>query len=119
MPHSVAVINVVGLNRSLLLHAPRLSALAKSGSLRTLEPVLPAVTCSVQSSMLTGLMPAQHGIVGNGWHSRELAEVQFWKQSNHLVGGEKVWETAKRRDASVTCANLFWWFNMYSTADYS
>jgi predicted AlkP superfamily pyrophosphatase or phosphodiesterase len=69
--------------------------------------------------MLTGLAPAQHGVVGNGWYSRDLAEVQFWKQSNHLVHGEKVWETAKRRDASVTCANLFWWYNMYSSADYS
>ena len=45
--------------------------------------------------------------------------MRFWKQSNHLVHGEKVWETARKRDPSVTCANLFWWFNMYSSADYS
>jgi predicted AlkP superfamily pyrophosphatase or phosphodiesterase len=69
--------------------------------------------------MLTGLLPGEHGIVGNGWYHRELSEVHFWKQSNHLVRGEKVWETARRRDASVTTANLFWWFNMYSSADYS
>lgn len=119
MPHPVAVINIVGLNRSILAHAPRLSALARDGAVRTLEPALPAVTCSVQSSMLTGLPPQQHGIVGNGWYDRELAEVHFWKQSNRLVHGEKVWEAAKRRDPSVTCANLFWWFNMYSTADHS
>jgi predicted AlkP superfamily pyrophosphatase or phosphodiesterase len=69
--------------------------------------------------MLTGLPPRDHGIVGNGWYNREMAEVQFWKQSNPLVQGEKVWETAKKRDASVTTANLFWWYNMYSSADYS
>jgi predicted AlkP superfamily pyrophosphatase or phosphodiesterase len=69
--------------------------------------------------MLTGLLPREHGIVGNGWYNRELAEVQFWKQSNRLVGGEKVWETARRRDSSVTTANLFWWFNMYSSVEYS
>ena len=69
--------------------------------------------------MLTGLPPRDHGIVGNGWHDRESAEVRFWKQSNHLVHGEKVWETARKRDPSVTCANLFWWFNMYSSVDYS
>jgi predicted AlkP superfamily pyrophosphatase or phosphodiesterase len=35
------------------------------------------------------------------------------------VHGEKVWEAARKRDRSVTCANLFWWFNMYSSAEYS
>ena len=69
--------------------------------------------------MLTGQPPSKHGVVGNGWYNRELAEVQFWKQSNHLVHGEKVWDIAKQRDPKFTCANMFWWFNMYSTADYS
>src|SRR5690606_7063903 len=82
-------------------------------------PVLPAVTCSVQATMLTGVPPREHGIVGNGWFDRELAEVHFWKQSNRLVRAEKVWETARARDPSVTTANLFWWYNMYSTVEYS
>lgn len=120
MPHPTAVLNVVGLSSSLLgPHSPRLNAFIQQGQLCRLRPVLPAVTCSVQSSMLTGLTPREHGVVGNGWYNRELAEVQFWKQSNALVAGEKVWETARRRDANVTCANLFWWFNMYSTAAWS
>ncbi len=119
MARKVAVINVVGLSGSLLPHAPRIAAL---GSVTRLRPVLPAVTCSVQASMLTGLPvggPGGHGIVGNGWFNHEQQEVQFWKQSNKLVMGEKVWETARKRDPSVTCANLFWWFNMYSSVDYS
>jgi predicted AlkP superfamily pyrophosphatase or phosphodiesterase len=117
--HPTAVINLVGLNRSILAEAPKLGAFAAAGALRRLQPVLPAVTCSVQSSMLTGLPQRDHGIVGNGWYDRRLAEVQFWKQSNRLVGGEKAWETARKRDPSVTCANLFWWFNMYSSAEVS
>ena len=120
MAHPTAVLLVVGLNQNLLgEHCPRLDAFADRGTLRRLKPILPAVTCSVQSSMLTGLPPREHGIVSNGWYDRESAEVRFWKQSNHLVHGEKVWETARKRDPSVTCANLFWWFNMYSSADYS
>ncbi len=119
MAHSTAVLLVVGLNRDLLAHAPRLRAFAEKGTVRTLRPVLPAVTCSVQASMLTGLPPREHGIVGNGWFDRDLADVQFWKQSNRLVHGEKVWETARKRDPSVTCAKMFWWYNMYSTADFS
>lgn len=120
MPHPTAVINVVGLTESLIGDwSPNLDALRRDMHLRSLKPSLPAVTTTVQSSMLTGLAPREHGIVGNGWYHRELAEVHFWKQSNHLVHGEKVWETARKRDASVTCANMFWWYNMYSTADYS
>jgi predicted AlkP superfamily pyrophosphatase or phosphodiesterase len=115
-----AVINVVGLSESLLgEHTPRINAVRAAGALSRIEPAFPAVTCTAQSTYLTGLTPVQHGIVGNGWYNRELAEVQFWKQSNHLVAGEKIWETLREADPQFTCAKMFWWYNMYSTADWS
>lgn len=118
--HQTAVINVVGLTPALLgEHTPYLSSFSRAGGQVPIRTVLPAVTCSVQSTFLTGLLPSQHGIVANGWYFRDLARVWFWRQSNQLVGGEKVWETARRRDTEVTCANLFWWYNMYSSADFS
>jgi predicted AlkP superfamily pyrophosphatase or phosphodiesterase len=113
------VLNVVGLTPSLLRHAPRLAAIGREGFATPLAPVLPAVTCSAQSSMLTGLAPSEHGVVANGWYDRERSEVAFWKQSNRLVAGEKVWEAARARDPAATSANLFWWFNMYGTPDWS
>lgn len=120
MLQKLAILNVVGLSGSLLKHAPKISKLGEgSGGHATLTPVLPAVTCSVQSSMLTGQPVSSHGIVGNGWFNHDQQEVQFWKQSNKLVHGEKVWDTAKARDGSFTCLNSFWWYNMYSSADYS
>jgi len=79
--------------------------------------MLPAVTCSVQATYLTGLPPSGHGAVANGWYFRDLSEVLFWRQSNRLVAGEKLWETARRRDPAFTAAKLFWWYNMYATAD--
>src|SRR5438876_12419405 len=115
-----AVINVVGLTESLLGPAtPRMSQFREKGKAVSIVPVFPALTCPAQSTYLTGLAPAQHGIVGNGWYNRELAEVQFWKQSNHLVQGRKLWEELRERDTRFTCAKLFWWYNMYSSADYS
>lgn len=118
--HRTAVLDVVGLSESLLgPHTPRLNAFRARGALRRIRPALPAVTCTAQSNYLTGSTPARHGIVGNGWYHRELAEVQFWKQSNHLVAGEKIWETLRRRDPAFTCAKLFWWYNMYASADWS
>jgi predicted AlkP superfamily pyrophosphatase or phosphodiesterase len=68
---------------------------------------------------LTGKYPSSHGIVGNGWYDAIDSEVKFWKQSNKLVGDEKIWDAARRKDSKFTCANLFWWYNMYSSADYS
>lgn len=113
------VLNVVGLTPKLLKSAPRLGAWAASAAVTRIKPAFPAVTCTAQSDYLTGRHPSEHGIVANGWYSREDGEVRFWKQSNRLVHGPKVWEMARAIDPSVTCANLFWWFNMYSTADYA
>jgi predicted AlkP superfamily pyrophosphatase or phosphodiesterase len=114
------VLNVVGLTPALIgEHTPALKAFRDANALRPLTTILPAVTCSVQSTFVTGTTPAAHGIVGNGWYFRELAQVWLWRQSNGLVTGEKLWDEAKRRDASFTCAKLFWWYNMYSSADIS
>jgi len=115
-----AVINVVGLTESLLGPAtPRLNRFAEKGKKNAILPSFPAVTCVAQSTYLTGLPPARHGIVGNGWYDRDLAEVHFWKQSDHLVQGRKVWEELRAQDPKFTCAKHLWWYNMYSTADYA
>ncbi|MDE2612069.1 MAG: alkaline phosphatase family protein [Burkholderiales bacterium] len=113
------VLDVVGLTPALLPHAPHLSALARQGGMRPLATALPAVTTTVQSTMLTGLAPREHGIVANGWYFRDLSEIWLWRQSNRLVGGEKVWEAARRRDPAFTCAKLFWWYNMYAAVDWA
>lgn len=114
------VILVVGLSPALVgEHTPHLQKLAQRGGIRPLKAITPAVTCSAQSTLLTGLMPSEHGIVANGWYFRDLSEVWLWRQSNRLVAGEKIWEAGKARDAAFTCAKMFWWYNMYSTADWS
>jgi len=115
----VAVVNVAGLTASLLgKSSPRLNEIA-SGFRASIEPVLPAVTCPVQATYLTGLAPREHGVVANGWYFRELAEVLFWRQSARLMSGETVWAAGKARDRGFSCAQLFWWFNMYCGADWA
>jgi predicted AlkP superfamily pyrophosphatase or phosphodiesterase len=115
-----AVINVVGLSESLLgADTPRIAAFRKAGASARIIPSLPAVTCTAQTNYLTGAPPSEHGIVANGWYQRELAEVHFWKQSNHLVRGPKLWDRLRQTDPGFTCAQLFWWFNMYAAVDWS
>ena len=115
------VLNVVGLTPRIVRSAaaPHLGGWAATAALARIRPAFPAVTCTAQSDYLTGRYPRTHGIVGNGWYAREDAEVKFWKQSNRLVQAPKIWDRAKAADPAFTCANLFWWYNMYSTVDYS
>ena len=114
------VILVVGLSPSLVgRHTPNLKKLADRGAMRPLKTVTPAVTCTAQSTLVTGLTPAGHGAVANGWYFRDLSEVWLWRQSNRLVAGEKIWDAGRTRDPDFTCAKMFWWYNMYSTADWS
>src|SRR5262245_52637785 len=113
--HRTVVMNVVGLTPKLLARMPATSKYAQSGRVAGIGNVLPAVTCSVQATYLTGTMPGEHGIVGNGWYFREQCEVKFWHQSDKLVQRPRIWEIAKQRDSSFSCANLFWWHAMYSS----
>jgi predicted AlkP superfamily pyrophosphatase or phosphodiesterase len=114
------VLDVVGLTPELVSdHTPELRRLRDAGVLRPLTTITPAVTCSVQSTFLTGALPRDHGIVGNGWYFRDLSQVFLWRQSNKLVHGEKLWEEARRRDPAFRVAKLFFWYNMYSSADIS
>ena len=117
------LINAVGLTRKLLKYAPRLERLASSGWVRALEEVTPAVTCSAQVSMMSGRLPQEHGIVGNGWLFRDTGEVRFWQQSSALIETETIDQAARRhakeRDVPFRVAKLFWWFNQGSGAEIS
>ncbi|MEO1857561.1 MAG: alkaline phosphatase family protein, partial [Rubritalea sp.] len=116
----VVVLNVVGLTKSVLgENTPRINSFLAQGQISTFTPAFPAVTCTAQSSYVTGKRGSEHGIVANGWYDREAAEVKFWKQSNHLVQAEKIWDTLRREIPNFTCAKLFWWYNMYASADWT
>jgi predicted AlkP superfamily pyrophosphatase or phosphodiesterase len=98
---SLCILNVVGLTPRLLASAPRIAALGRA---RPWKSPLPAVTLTSQATMLTGLAPSGHGIVGNGWLYRDTLEVRFWQQSFSLLQGEPFY-------AGFRTAKIFWWFN--------
>jgi predicted AlkP superfamily pyrophosphatase or phosphodiesterase len=108
------VINVAGLGEDLIAEIPSLAALASSGGVRLgLEPVLPAVTCTMQATLSTGEPPARHGIIANGLYFHDTAEVRFWEQSAHLVNAPRLWDPAPRRKVAM----LFWQQSLYGSAD--
>ncbi len=64
----LCILNVVGLTPEMAAHAPQLSAL---GTAQPWRSPLPAVHAQSQATMVNGLAPREHGIVGNGWYFRE------------------------------------------------
>lgn len=114
------VIDIVGLSTSVIgEHTPFLQKYIAKNNLTHIKPAFPAVTTTAQSCYVTGKTPSEHGIVGNGWYDHEASEIKFWKQSNKLVHGEKIWDAAKRKNPKFTSSKMFWWYNMYSSADFS
>src|SRR5215510_1256868 len=91
--HPTAVIDIVGLTGAMLgPDTPHLETLRRGGSSAPVRAALPAVTCTAQATYMTGRTPREHGIVGNGWYFRDLAQVMFWRQPDQLVLGDKVWD---------------------------
>ena len=104
------MINVVGLTPELLEFAPNIR---KLGAATPWHAPYPAVTCTSQATMLTGLQPNRHGIVGNGWFFRDTAEIRFWQQSNSLI------QHSGLLYDGIETAKLFWWFNQNSNVRWS
>lgn len=118
--HRTLVLDVVGLTSDLLgPNTPNLNRLVERGGKAALKTVTPAVTCSAQSTFITGELPRGHGCVANGWYFRDLSQVWLWRQSNRLVQGEKLWDKARRRNGAFTVAKMFWWYNMYADVDFA
>ena len=116
----VLVVNAVGLTEQLMQRAmPQLQAWAKNRSQAYVRPDLPAVTCTAQASMLTGMRPATHGAVANGWYFRDLAEVWLWRQSVGLLQAPTLFQQWRERYPNSKTAQIFWWWNLPSHADLS
>lgn len=100
-------------------YMPALAAHAARGRMVPLRGIVPALNCPAQATFLTGTYPSEHGIVADGWYHRDIAEVRYWPQSAAMIQRPPIWETARRRDPGFTCAKLFWFMNMYGTADWT
>src|ERR671938_2151851 len=102
MVRHIVVLDIVGLEldhiKSDLL--PNIRDIAAQGEAAKMEPVFPALTCPVQSSILSGKYPNQHGIIANGLYDRTKFEVSFWEQSSNLVQTDRIWDIVKKSDKS-------------------
>ncbi|SFH99988.1 alkaline phosphatase family protein [Planctomicrobium piriforme] len=111
MAKHVVLISVPGLRRQDLASMPNLSGLAAQGSVATLSPTFPAVTCPVQANMTTGVGPEKHGIIANGFFYRDRGEVEMWTAWNSCFQAPQIWDILHQKDPSLTSAV---WFPLHS-----
>src|SRR5919202_6553585 len=98
----IIVLDIVGLEighiDSNLL--PNIGDIAAHGEAAKMQPVFPALTCPVQSSILSGTYPNRHGIIANGLYDRTKYEVSFWEQASNLVQTDRIWDILKKTNKS-------------------
>lgn len=117
MVEHVLALNLVGLTREHLKDAPNLRKLAESGNRADLKTPVPAVTCTVQSTLTTGKAPRQHGVVANGWFDRTRMDVEFWEQPVGLVEADRTWDVLKHYRPDAKVGVLFWQNSLYGQQD--
>ena len=114
----VVFLSVPGLRSQDVVQMPNLAALADGGERASLTPSFPCVTWPVQSNMLTGKTPREHGVVANGFFWRAENKVEMWTAWNDKITSPQIWDLLHARDAKLTSAV---WFPMLSKgcgADY-
>jgi predicted AlkP superfamily pyrophosphatase or phosphodiesterase len=128
----IVVIDIVGLELDHIYSGlvPNIANVAAEGESTRMEPVFPALTCPVQTSILSGTYPNQHGIIANGLYDRDNYVTSFWEQSSALVQTDRIWDKVKKRQQQNKSSNslspslqsfktgvLFWQNTMYAKSD--
>lgn len=100
---------------------PNVAKIANEGESTKIQPVFPAVTCTVQASLLSGRPPSEHGIIANGFYDRINHNVHFWEQASGLVKVDRLWDKVgkqgRKKRSAFKSAVLCWQNTMYSSAD--
>ena len=96
---------------------PNIKRLADMGLQRSVWPTFPAVTCSIQASIITGTPPSKHGMIANGLFDRQRYTVDFWAQSHRLVAGEKIWDSIREIDSKAKSGVICFQNTMFAHCD--
>jgi hypothetical protein len=118
MSDHIILLSIPGLRAHDLSAMPNLSQLTSGGDRATLVPSFPCVTWPVQANMLTGTLPAEHGVVANGFYWRDKHEVEMWTAWNDKIQRPQIWDLLHQHDSGLKSAV---WFPMLSKgcgADY-
>lgn len=118
MSDHVVLLSIPGLREKDLAHMPHLSQLCAAGDRAPLVPSFPAVTWPVETNMLTGRTPEEHGVISNGFYWRETQEIEMWTAWNEKILAPQIWDLLHEHDPNLTSAAWFPMLSKGSGADY-
>jgi predicted AlkP superfamily pyrophosphatase or phosphodiesterase len=118
MPRTVVLLSIPGLRSKDVGSMPRLLETSRKGTMVSLEPSFPAVTCPVQVNLTTGVGPERHGVIANGFYWRDAGKVEMWTAWNEKIEAPQLWETLRQRDPSITSAVWFPLLSKGAKADF-
>jgi predicted AlkP superfamily pyrophosphatase or phosphodiesterase len=111
MPDATVLVSLPGLRAQDLERMPTLKQVATRGDVRPLIPSFPCVTLPVQANLTTGVSPAQHGVIANGFYYREKGDVEMWTAWNDCIQAPQIWDLLHQRDPELTS---LLWFPMFA-----
>src|SRR5687767_15822656 len=103
----VILLSVPGLRAQDVALMPNLSRLTSGGDRAALAPSFPGVTWPVQANMLTGKLPAEHGVVANGFYWRDKHEAEMWTAWNDKIQQPQIWDLLHGHQETSTSAAWF------------
>ena len=118
MSKPTILLSIPGLRRNDVAEMPQLQKLTARGEIAELIPSFPCVTCPVQAAMTTGKLPAEHGVVANGFYWRDRGRVEMWTSPNDCIERPQIWDLLCHRPGEPSSAV---WFPLHSKgceADY-
>ncbi|MEX0793996.1 MAG: alkaline phosphatase family protein, partial [Pirellulaceae bacterium] len=118
MADNVVLLSIPGLRVQDVAQMPNLQKMTASGDKAPLVPSFPAVTWPVQSNMLTGTLPIDHGVTANGLYHRESGEVEMWTMGNKALKTPQIWDILRQHQPDTTSAAWFPMLSKHCGADY-
>ncbi|GAB6165470.1 alkaline phosphatase family protein [Thermostilla marina] len=118
MVEYLVFLSVPGLREKDVAVMQNLRRMTAGGEIVNLAPSFPCVTCPVQANMTTGLLPRDHGVIGNGFYWRDKRRVEMWTSPNDCILKPQLWDLLSHHEAGITSAV---WFPLHSVgceADY-
>ena len=113
LPRTVILISIDGFRPDYLSRGitPTLSQLAQDGAWGPMKPSFPTVTFPNHYTLVTGLHPDHHGIVGNSMRDDELGAFSLGNRAavtdrRWWDDGEPIWVTAEKQ--GVVTGTMFW-----------
>ncbi|MEW6427119.1 MAG: nucleotide pyrophosphatase/phosphodiesterase family protein [Thermodesulfobacteriota bacterium] len=116
----VVVLDVVGLQLEHLERpdlTPNIRRLVQQGTMAAMRPPFPAVTLPVQATLTTGTLPAEHGVLANGFFTPEEYRVSFWEQAASLVQRPRLWQRLRQERPGTRTAALFLQNTLFADCD--